>query len=63
MGVLLAYRFPHKRVFCVDLIRRSSFDAIRAAFEREARALEGEPRSLHNLSMIEGALDCPEVHT
>ena len=63
VGVLLAYRFPHKRVFCVDLIRRSSFDAIRAAFEREGRALEGEPRSLHNLSMIEGSLDCPEVRT
>mmetsp|Transcript_22758 Transcript_22758/g.51321 ORF Transcript_22758/g.51321 Transcript_22758/m.51321 type:complete len:411 (+) Transcript_22758:265-1497(+) len=59
VGVLLAYRFPRKKVVCVDLERRPAFDAYVQAWRAEGHALEeaGEAESLSNLEFRLGDLN------
>lgn len=59
LGALLAYRFPHKRIVCVDLERRSGFDHLVRAFEMHGEAQQPtSPNStvLGNLEFFEGDL-------
>jgi len=41
LGILLAYRFPTKKVICVDLEQRESFYAFRDAFNAKGESYEG----------------------
>lgn len=54
LGILLAYRFPKRKVVCVDTSRRPVFDALLQGFNLHGVRLEGEPGPLFNLSFVEG---------
>ena len=41
LGILLAYRFPTKKVVCVDLEKRESFYAFREAFNAKGESYQG----------------------
>lgn len=49
LGIMLAYRFPRKRVVCVDLEARPAFRAYRAAWEVAGDKLPGWRAPLQNL--------------
>mmetsp|Transcript_54394 Transcript_54394/g.129626 ORF Transcript_54394/g.129626 Transcript_54394/m.129626 type:complete len:342 (-) Transcript_54394:37-1062(-) len=53
LGVLLAYRFPHKRVLCVDKERRDLFAAFVEAFRQHGTPAAGEDAVLSNLEFRE----------
>ena len=57
VGILLAYRFPRKRVVCVDLERRPAFDAFVAAWSAEGFSLDGEGSPLSNVEYREADLN------
>jgi len=48
LGILLAYRFPRKRVICVDLVERQSHHVFRSAFVEVGESC-GSKRPLSNL--------------
>ena len=56
LGTLLAYRFPRKRVVCVDLEERPGFHVLRQAWVAHGTAFEGEEAPLSNLEYVEGDL-------
>merc|ERR1712139_668315 len=56
LGALLAYRFPQKRVVCVDLQRRHSFGVLLSAFRQHGEIADGEEAVLGNLTFVEGDL-------
>jgi len=53
VGILLAYRFPQRRVECVDLSQRDVFEALVNAFQKHGEAAEGETVPLSNLNFNE----------
>lgn len=55
LGILLAYRFPTKRVVCIDLQRRQSFFAFRSAFVKHGIQHKNQP-ILSNLEYREADL-------
>ena len=62
VGLLLAYRFPRKRVVCVDLERRPAFDALAAASAAEGLPYTGDgggggASPLSNVEYREGDLN------
>jgi hypothetical protein len=61
VGILLAYRFPHCEVLCVDLAQRPAFASIVGAFRAEAGKLRGWEAPLQNLSFVEGSFECAAV--
>mmetsp|Transcript_31067 Transcript_31067/g.99355 ORF Transcript_31067/g.99355 Transcript_31067/m.99355 type:complete len:394 (-) Transcript_31067:163-1344(-) len=63
VGLLLAYRFPHREVICCDLKRRPAFDALVDAFRSEGSKLDAWEEPLQNLSFLEGTLDCEAVRS
>ena len=48
LGILLAYRFPRKRVICMDLVERESHHAFQSAFVEVGESC-GSKRPLSNL--------------
>mmetsp|Transcript_80833 Transcript_80833/g.224925 ORF Transcript_80833/g.224925 Transcript_80833/m.224925 type:complete len:391 (-) Transcript_80833:93-1265(-) len=61
LGALLGYRFPHKRIVCVDLERRAGFDVIVGAFEQHGEKRKSPDRGveldvLGNVQFVEGDL-------
>jgi SAM-dependent methyltransferase len=63
LGILLAYRFPAKKVACVDLEARESFEAFRRAFNEMGVCCKGQETPLSNLEYREADLSSvePEV--
>jgi SAM-dependent methyltransferase len=63
LGILLAYRFPTKKVVCVDLEARQSFEAFREAFNEVGECCKGQETPLSNLEYREADLSSvePEV--
>ena len=55
LGILLAYRFPTKKVICVDLEQRQSFYAFRDAFIAKGEPYKNQP-ILSNLECREADL-------
>ena len=55
LGILLAYRFPTKKVICVDLEERESFHAFKAAFNELGESYKGAS-PLSNLEYREANL-------
>uniref|UniRef100_A0A7S1SIH7 Methyltransferase domain-containing protein n=1 Tax=Tetraselmis chuii TaxID=63592 RepID=A0A7S1SIH7_9CHLO len=56
LGIMLACRFPRKRVVCVDLEARPAFAAYRAAWERCGDLSPGWEKPLQNVEYREGDL-------
>jgi SAM-dependent methyltransferase len=56
LGILLAYRFPTKKVVCVDLEARDSFQAFRSAFHEIGESYKEEATPLSNLEYREADL-------
>lgn len=56
LGILLAYRFPTKKIICVDLEARDSFEAFRAAFNEMGDTYKGQTTPLSNLEYREADL-------
>jgi len=57
VGILLAYRFPKKRVVCVDLEARPAFTAYVKAWEAKGFSIHGEAKPLSNLEYREQDLN------
>jgi SAM-dependent methyltransferase len=56
LGILLAYRFPTKKIVCVDLEARDSFQAFRSAFNEMGDPFEMQTTPLSNLEYREADL-------
>ena len=62
LGILLAYRFPTKKVVCVDLQERQSFYAFKEAFVTKGEAYRDQPTILSNLQYREADMRSLEQH-
>uniref|UniRef100_A0A7S4EJT3 C2H2-type domain-containing protein n=1 Tax=Pseudo-nitzschia australis TaxID=44445 RepID=A0A7S4EJT3_9STRA len=62
LGILLAYRFPTKKVVCVDLQERESFYAFKEAFVTKGEAYRDQPTILSNLQYLEADMRSLEQH-
>jgi hypothetical protein len=59
---MCAYRFPQKRVVCLDIQRRPSFAAFVAAFKKHGQKLAGWDEPLQNLEFVQGSLESAAQH-
>lgn len=61
LGVLLAYRFPHRNIVCMDKSKRKLFDAFVAGFRKHGVPFGNESEPLSNLRFVEGDVTTLEL--